>query len=192
MTSPELEHPAQIVDSAGEPGTSSVVVLRDTSPPRSRAYLIDPGVLYFSRYAWSMADFRRSLLVWTARTGISRPATWIAPCGSRRNVRYQLRGLRLHERTKTRPSTTTAQIPMKRCGCVPARMPRIFPSRITARTSSGKRRCVPMIFLRVKDTLPPPDLAEADEQPPRDDEEAEQKQHGLALPDRPGEVRGYS
>lgn len=30
-------------------GTSSVVVALDVAPPRSWAYLMDPGVLYFSR-----------------------------------------------------------------------------------------------------------------------------------------------
>lgn len=33
----------------GERGTSSVVVARDFGRPRSRAYLTDPGVSYFSR-----------------------------------------------------------------------------------------------------------------------------------------------
>ena len=42
--------------------------------------------------------------------------TTITPRGSSRNVRYQLRGFRLQDRTKTRPRTTTAQIPMTRWG----------------------------------------------------------------------------
>ncbi len=37
---------------------------------------------------------------------------------------------------KTRPSTTTAQMPMMRCGFVPARMPRILPSQIADVDSS--------------------------------------------------------
>src|SRR5436309_6194434 len=66
----------------------------------------------------------------------------MAPCGSSRKVRYQLRGFRLQDRTKTRPSTTTAQMPMKRCGAVPARMASILPSRMAARTSRSNSRLV--------------------------------------------------
>src|SRR5439155_11797161 len=75
----------------------------------------------------------------TARTGIVRPETSTIPRGSSRKVRHQLRGFRLHDRTNTRPSTTTAQIPMIRCGCVPARIPRILPSRMASRTPAGNR-----------------------------------------------------
>ena len=81
-----------------------------------------------------------SLRVRTARTGIVSLPTTITPRGSSRNVRHQLRGFRLHDRTKTRPRTTTAQIPMTRCGAVPARMPRILPSWMRATSSSSNRR----------------------------------------------------
>ncbi len=83
---------------------------------------------YFARYASLTASSSRSPVGNRARTRTVRPRTWIAPTGSSRNVRYQLRGLRLHDRTKTRPSTTTAQMPMKRCGSVPARIASIFSS----------------------------------------------------------------
>src|SRR4029079_4751394 len=90
-------------------------------------------------YARSTSFFKRSLLVNTARTGISTPSTTITPTGSCKNVRYQLRSFKLHERTNTRFSTTTAQMPMTRCGLVPARIPTIFPSRLASHTSLGKR-----------------------------------------------------
>src|SRR6266571_3052170 len=66
----------------------------------------------------------------------------MAPRGSPRNVRYQLRGFRLHDRTNTRPSTTTAQMRVKRWGRAPARMPRAGPSRMAARMSPANLRLV--------------------------------------------------
>jgi hypothetical protein len=72
----------------------------------------------------------------------------VSPYGSSRNVRYQLRGFRLHDRTKTRPSTTTTQMPIKRCGCWPARMPKILLLWIAATMSAVKRRGV--AFMRIQ------------------------------------------
>src|SRR5262245_34428822 len=63
----------------------------------------------------------------------------MAPTGSTRKVRYQLRGLRLHDRMNRRLSTTTIHTPMTRCGSDPARMPRILPLCSSPMTSSGKR-----------------------------------------------------
>src|ERR1700757_4961885 len=81
-----------------------------------------------------------------ARTGISRPPTTTAPRGSFRKVRYQLRGFRLHDRTKTRSSTTTAQIWMKRCSET-ARRVSIRPFRMRERTGLVKPRLDVDIFL---------------------------------------------
>src|SRR5687768_3764263 len=71
--------------------------------------------------------------------GISRSPTNMLPYGSMRKVRHQLRGFILHDRTNIRPSTTTAQMPMTRCGSLPARMPSILSLRMVSRTSSEKR-----------------------------------------------------
>src|SRR5690348_11910526 len=73
----------------------------------------------------------------TARTAIFWPATWIAPRGSSRNVRYQPVGFTLQDLTKARPSSTTTQLPMKRCLFVPALMRRTLPCRSKVKTSSG-------------------------------------------------------
>lgn len=120
--------------------TNSVVVSRDFFCDISFTYWIDPGVLYFSLYAALTRSFNRSLFVWIARTGYSREPTVINPCGSSRKVRHQLRGFRLHERTKTRPSTTTAQIPMMRwVESPPARIPMISSLRMDSTISFEKR-----------------------------------------------------
>src|SRR5437899_7380420 len=55
------------------------------------------------------------------------------------NVRYQLRDLMLHERTKTRPPTTTTQMRMNPW-VMPALIRRLFASRKTATVSAAKRR----------------------------------------------------
>jgi len=68
-------------------------VTRDFALPRSRAYLIDPGVLYFFKYAASTASFSRSDLVRLVRIGICWPSISKVPHGSMRNVRYQPCGL---------------------------------------------------------------------------------------------------
>lgn len=77
---------------------------------------MDPRVLYFSLYAALTFSFIFPLFTRTARTLIPslRLATKTSPYGSSRNVRHQPRGFMLHERTKTHPSTTTAQMPMMR------------------------------------------------------------------------------
>src|SRR6185295_7702153 len=80
----------------------------------------------------------RALFAWTVRMGISRRATWIAPSGFARNAACQPSGFRLHERTKTRPSTITTQRRVKRCA-IPARTPKLLPAPILASTSSEKR-----------------------------------------------------
>src|SRR4030095_59828 len=85
------------------------------------------------------ASLIRSLRVCTARTANSRPSTVMAPRGSTRKVRYQLRGFRLHDRMNSRPSTTTIQTPMNRCGSLPARIPTILPLCSSATTSAAKR-----------------------------------------------------
>ena len=82
----------------------------------------------------------RSLLVLTARTATFRVPTVITPRGSSRNVRYQLRGLRLHERTKTRSSTTTAQMPTILWSPTPARTPMIWLVLTASTIRAGKRR----------------------------------------------------
>src|SRR5262245_34743108 len=64
----------------------------------------------------------------------------MAPRGSTRNTRCQLRGLWLHDRTNTRFSTTTAQMPMKRWGSIPARKPMIWLAWMALTTSSEKPR----------------------------------------------------
>jgi hypothetical protein len=120
-------------------GRNSIVVARDLGLPRSRAYLSAPGVAYFSRYASSTASLRRPLRVRTARTGMVRSPSWMKPRGSLRKVRYHPRFLTLHDRTKTRPSTTTAQMPMNRCGAVPALMLSRLLSSIAATTAAGRR-----------------------------------------------------
>ena len=59
----------------------------------------------------------------------------------------------LQDRTKTRPSTTTAQIAMKRCGLVPARIPMTLLSRMAAKTFFGNRRFVGISSLLFSETL---------------------------------------
>src|SRR5437879_9108280 len=83
-----------------------------------------------------MASLRPLLFVRIARTAILRSATWMLLRGSLRNVRYQPFGFTLHDLTKTRSLTTTTQMPMKRCGPVPARMRRPLFSRRAAKVSS--------------------------------------------------------
>src|SRR6185503_1246530 len=79
------------------------------------------------------------LRVCTARTRNRREPTVSRPRGSSRNVRYQLLGFTLHDRTKTRPSTTTAQMPMMRWSPLPARTPMIWLLATAAATDAGNR-----------------------------------------------------
>src|SRR5215470_14571082 len=63
----------------------------------------------------------------------------MAPRGFLRNAWYQPSGFTLHERTKTRSSTVTIHMPMKRCVPRPARMRRLLLLPRRARNSSEKR-----------------------------------------------------
>src|SRR3712207_7081339 len=54
-----------------------------------------------------------------------------------RNARYQPVGLSFHERTNTRPATTTTQTAVKRCSS-PARTPRIFAASSAASTGRSE------------------------------------------------------
>ena len=120
-------------------GRNSMVVARDFALARSFANFTSQDVRYFVRYARSTAACRRALRVRTARTGMARLASCMNPRGSLRKVRYQLRALMLHDRTKSRLSTTTPQMPMNRC-LAPALMRTVLPSRKAARSGSGNRR----------------------------------------------------
>src|SRR5881396_2236656 len=120
-------------------GRNSRVVARDFGLPRSLAYFSAPAVAYFSRYARSTASLRRPVRILTARTGMVRSPDWMKPRGSVRKARYQPRVLALQDRTKTRLSTTTTQIPMNRC-VAPALILRLLPSRRAATMSAEMRR----------------------------------------------------
>lgn len=63
--------------------------------------------LAFGAIASVTARMRRSLRGRRASTRISRLPTWIEPRGSSKKARYHPVGWSLHERAKTRPSTTT-------------------------------------------------------------------------------------
>ena len=68
-----------------------------------------------------------------------RSPDWMKPRGSVRKARYQPRVLTLQDRTKTRLSTTTTQMPMNRC-VAPALILRLLPSRRAVTMSAEKRR----------------------------------------------------
>lgn len=72
----------------------------------------------------------------TARILTVRFPILIAPPGSLRKVRYHPSGLRVQDRTKTRPATTTIQMAMKRW-TVPARIRRYWLSLNARRTGAG-------------------------------------------------------
>jgi hypothetical protein len=99
-----------------------MVVARDFALHRSFAYFSAPGVLYFARYARSIASRNAFPRARRATTAASSFFTWIAPCGSVKNVRYQPFSLTLHDRTNTRSFITTCQMPMNRCPALPARI----------------------------------------------------------------------
>ena len=95
---------------------------------------------YFSAYSRSIASRRRSPPARTARTRISRPATWIVPSGSSRNARYHPSAFCVHERANKRPFTTIGQTPVKRWSDrAPARTPMIEAAS-TAATIGRDRR----------------------------------------------------
>src|SRR5262245_30443869 len=74
---------------------------------------------------------------------ISRSPIWMVPRGSSRKVRYQPPAFSVQERTKTRPFTTTTQIPIKRCtDRAPARTPRILLSSMASSTDRENRRVI--------------------------------------------------
>ena len=105
---------------------------------KPRTYFLDPGVGYFVAYAASTESRSRSERTGTARTRTTREPTWIAPCGSSRNVRYQPSGLSDHDRPNTRPSITIGQMPMKRWDeRAPARTPRMWLASIAATIARG-------------------------------------------------------
>ena len=80
----------------------------------------------------------RSLRTARARTGISRSRTNTAPSGSDFHARFHPVGLSFHDRTNTRSSTITAQMPRKRCGTPPARTFSAPCLAISASVSSAK------------------------------------------------------
>ena len=128
-------------------GTNSSVASRRAGLRNPRTNVSAPGVALFRAYAASTARRSARRRTRTARTGTSRAPTWMAPRGSSRNVRYHPPAFLDHERTNTRPSSTTTQMPMNRWSdLLPARTPRILLASTTATSVRGRRRD----FLRVR------------------------------------------
>src|ERR1051325_2408466 len=125
-------------------GRSSVVLARRRPFPKPRTYLSEPGPEYFVAYAWSTACRIPSLRTIRAEIGTVRPPTWISPTGSRRRAWSQPVARSSQERTKTRPRTTTAQMPMNRCGSEPARIRRDLLASSARSIRGGNRRAAGM------------------------------------------------